>query len=277
MKGKTTQLLDFREHLQIIVQNARTSNLPLSKRAWITAAFPPRPVRLEVITTRSTGNPQCSTLFKRKFRFRSDLSIWLRIIKRSWLWRFSLTTLSNSMTWRGNAPVCWSALAASLRLSLQVSVTWCQSIAIKRPSWPNVPTVSKNRCRRSPRSLKENASTPLENCWLIGTKDLTDTADDEDGLSRSITGARFGGVFGAVDAGSTTGAAAFETATFWTATFGTGTFGTAGLIMTFGAAAFGTAGLTTTLGAADGFGTLLVALDEDDGRIPRELWTAGGG
>ena len=63
------------------------------KRAWRTAAFPPRPVRLEVITTRSTGNPQYSTLCKRKFRFLSDLSIWLRTIKRSWLWRFSLTTL----------------------------------------------------------------------------------------------------------------------------------------------------------------------------------------
>jgi len=121
--------------------------------------------------------------------------------------------------------------------------------------------------------LKENASTPLKNCWLIGTKDLTDTADDEDGLSRSITGARFGGVFGAVVVGSTTGAAAFETVTFGTATFGTATFGTA----TFGTAAFGTAGLITTLGAADGFGILLVALDEDDGRTPREPLTAGGG
>ena len=195
------------------------------------------------------------------------------------------------MTWRGNAPVCWSALAASLRLSLQVSLTWCQSIAITRPSWPNVPTVSKNRCRSSPRSLKENASTPLKNCWLIGTKDLTDTEDDADGPSRSITGARFGGVFGAVDAGSTTGA--FGTATFG-ATFGTAgfgaTFGTAGVVEatfgtgTFGAAfgtagveaTFGTAGLITTLGAADGFGTLLVALDDDDGRTPREPLAGGG-
>ena len=221
------------------------------------------------------------------------------------------------MTWRGNAPVCWSALAASLRLSLQVSLTWCQSIAITRPAWPNVPTVSKNRCRSSPRSLKENASTPLKNCWLIGTKDLTDTEDDADGPSRSITGARFGGVFGAVDAGSTTGAfgtatfeatfgtagfeAPFGTAGVW-ATFGTGTFGaafgTAGVGATFGTAdveatfgtadveatfgtvdveaTFGTAGLITTLGAADGFGTLLVALDEDDGRTPREPLAGGG-
>ena len=33
MQGKSTQLFDLREHLQIIVQNASTSNLPLSQKS----------------------------------------------------------------------------------------------------------------------------------------------------------------------------------------------------------------------------------------------------
>ena len=195
------------------------------------------------------------------------------------------------MTWRGKAPVCWSALAASLRLSLQVSLTWWQSIAIKRPSWPNVPTVSKNRCRSSPRSLKENASTPLKNRWLIGTKDLTDTEDDADGPSRSITGARFRWCLWScrcrINHRSLWNCNLWNN--FWNRRCWSNlwnrkpleqAFGTAGVGATFGTAdvgaTFGTAGLIATLGAADGFGTLLVALDDDDGRTPREPLAGGG-
>ena len=42
MKGKTTQLFDFREHLQIIVQNASTSNLPLSQKSLKNCRLSPK-------------------------------------------------------------------------------------------------------------------------------------------------------------------------------------------------------------------------------------------